>query len=353
MIKRIFVLFVIIFSISNIFSTKVDIYSEVNKDITYFTYKFYFDETESYDTFSFEKPKDSIIIYANDLEKNSLFYSSGGDYFIFKPESTKNKTFEIKFKTKKINENILEKKSYSNYLNFNFPINELTFKLKFNENFGKIIEVFPREYELTKDNEYIWRLHIIEKDLFFLVNFKDIKNENTLNTQNNTNNNQTNNNQTNNNENTLFDKYMIAIILISFIFLIVILYSGKKILSKFEEKKTQTKPKKIIISKENQNPEKLEDNQKQGIEIETYEEFIKKYLTDNEKEVVQVIKENEGLTQNEILSYIPELTKSNLSKIITKLNSKKIVNRIKVGKVNKIHLGNKLKIILENEKEEE
>ena len=39
---------------------------------------------------------------------------------------------------------------------------------------------------------------------------------------------------------------------------------------------------------------------------------------------MDVIRKNEGISQYDILNFLPSLTKSNLSKIISKLNSKKI-----------------------------
>src|SRR5690606_2024562 len=82
-----------------------------------------------------------------------------------------------------------------------------------------------------------------------------------------------------------------------------------------------------------------------------YKEFIHKYLTENEQEVVSIVKEHPGIQQYDILNYLPSFTKSNLSKIISKLHAKKILNRIKVGKINKIYLGEKLE--LQEEKEEQ
>ena len=73
-----------------------------------------------------------------------------------------------------------------------------------------------------------------------------------------------------------------------------------------------------------------------------YEEITSKYLTENEKEIVEIVNTNEGISQNDILNFLPNLTKSNLSKIISKLNSKRILKRIRVGKINKIYLGDKL-----------
>ena len=75
---------------------------------------------------------------------------------------------------------------------------------------------------------------------------------------------------------------------------------------------------------------------------ELFNEFIEKHLTENEKEIARLIKEKEGITQYDILNHIPKLTKSNLSKIISKLDAKKILKRIKVGKVNNIYLGERL-----------
>ena len=80
------------------------------------------------------------------------------------------------------------------------------------------------------------------------------------------------------------------------------------------------------------------------INEEEYKEVMDRFLTDNEKLVVSCIRDNEGISQYDILNFLPKLTKSNLSKIISKLDNKKILKRIRVGKVNKIYLGNRFDI---------
>ena len=78
-------------------------------------------------------------------------------------------------------------------------------------------------------------------------------------------------------------------------------------------------------------------------EEKEFEETIEKHLTSNEKNIVKLIKGKEGITQQDILNYIPKLTKSNLSKIIAKLNARHMLSKIRVGKINKIYLGDKFK----------
>jgi hypothetical protein len=82
-----------------------------------------------------------------------------------------------------------------------------------------------------------------------------------------------------------------------------------------------------------------------------YREVMARFLTDNEKLVVSCIRENEGISQFDILNFLPKLTKSNLSKIISKLDNKKILKRIRVGKVNKIYLGSRFEVKSDDVKE--
>ncbi len=65
-------------------------------------------------------------------------------------------------------------------------------------------------------------------------------------------------------------------------------------------------------------------------------------LNERERKVLEEIARNEGIYQYELMEKLG-YTKSSLSKILTRLESRGLVKRIKEGKVNRLYLGNKLK----------
>lgn len=344
MLNRILLLVFIFFSLNTgIFAAEVIVHSDVYISETVFTYIFEFNEDESYQSFSFEKPKNSIVEYARDKSNNNtLFYTVAGDFFIFKPEDTSNKKFEIQFKSQEISNQIFEKDSYSSYVNFNIPIAHLTYILTFVDEIGEIGDIFPRDYEIDELGRFVWTIPNVEKDTIFLVNFnKFIEKEIIVIPEIITSIDDT---KIENITPLYKDKYFILISIISIVILILLTIFGRTLLKIISIK---SKEEKIIIKENSSIIETLnsiskEESPKEESQKETYGEFIEKYLTDNEKDVVNIIKENEGLSQYDILNHLPSLSKSNLSKIISKLHAKKILNRIKVGKINKIYFGEKL-----------
>ena len=141
---------------------------------------------------------------------------------------------------------------------------------------------------------------------------------------------------------------LVIIILITLIYVFILrkkhkktVESAKKEIAKTKRKNNAKSKAKEIKTKEVSKEVIQQENPKETI-VSNYDEQINKFLTENEKEVVGIIKENQGISQYDILNHLPHLTKSNLSKIISKLNSRKFLNRIRVGKVNKIHLGERL-----------
>ncbi len=347
MLKHLLTILIFIFSINSIFAANVDLNLNVGIEETIFEYNIIFNSNETYDSFSFEKPKDSTILFAKNDLNETLFYSVAGDYFIFKTENTNNQKFTIKFITKTTSKILNEEDKFNTYINFNFPVEKFDFKVNFEQKYETIEEIFPREYTILENGKFNWILNNLERDSLFLINFnnkilisnisQDLDDSNTK---------------------KIIDKYIIIIIVISSIFLIVIIVGIRKIINIISDKKKEEKTQTIVKTVSNSQDGDNDKNEIKEIIIseektqikETFEEFIVKYLTENEKEVVLVIVDNEGLLQNEILNFIPQMKKSNLSKIITKLHSKRILNRIKVGKVNKIHIGEKLQEILDNEK---
>jgi DNA-binding MarR family transcriptional regulator len=219
-------------------------------------------------------------------------------------------------------------------VNFNIPINNLKFTLNLLDNISKINDVFPRNYLIDSENKKIeWNLKNFTDYSLFLVKFDEI------------------NNLTENNENnkSMFGILITILILSLIIIIIKLLIKYKKLELNFiknknipkENEKLEENVLNLNLSLKEEDKNNIEDNK---IDFEKYlNEYAEKYLTENEKEVLFVIKNNEGILQNEILNYLPKLNKSTLSKIISKLETKKVLNKIKVGKVNKIFLGEKFK----------
>lgn len=311
MLKHIWAIFLFLTMISLSFGAQIDIRANVYTEYTLFTYNINFNEDENYKSFSFEKPTDAKLDYAVDDLGNTITISFAGDYYILQPiEDTRNRDYEIRFVSKSVSENIISKKSFSQYTNFNFPVERLIFNFKLENNFGPIEELYPRNYEMVSDNEVHWDLNKVGSDTLFLVNFQD-DSVTKITTQ----------------SSLLY--WLGWIILITILLSLVFIYL-------FIIRKKDTKDIiKAPIEKSNEIVENKIDNNK-------YEEIVSKYLTENEKEIVEVVKKNPGISQYDILNYLPTMTKSNLSKIISKLNSKRILSRIRVGKVNKIYLGEKL-----------
>lgn len=350
MLRRIFVLIFLLLLGSNVYSANVEVDSDVYLKETIFKYTIKFSEDESYSSFSFEKPKNSIIEHAYDKNNISLFYSVAGDYFIFKPEHTINETFYISFKTADLSNQIINKNVFSLYVNFNIPVENFQLSLNFVDEMGEIKDIFPRNYQIGPKGEFVWNLKNLEKDTLFLINFENFINLGE------------NNSITDIVSNWYNDKYFILFVVVIIIVLVLLIIFGKKVLNilyvgkkELIEENSKSNQQNIKIKDEtNKNTKILENKTEEGnlkkenpekIEKkETYEEFVNKYLTENEREVVGIIKLHEGISQYDILNYLSYMTKSNLSKIISKLHSRKILNRIKVGKVNKIYLGEKLEI---------
>lgn len=316
MLKKIaFLMMLSFFCIFTVYSADVEIKTQIYKDSTIFEYFIHFDKGENYKSFSFEKPKDAKMIYA--LESNSnVEYSSAGDYFIIKSDETAEKNFTIKFVSILKSQEISEGNIFSTYANFNFPVKTLVFTVSVKDNFGSFAEIVPRNYETDKSGNLIWSIKDVTNDTFFLIKFGEEPTKSFL-------------------FFSIFEKYWH----IGLFILVLIIFIGAAIVFK---KKGYVE--KINVEKLKVNPFKKKEKlvKQEIVDEEKFEELTSKYLTDNEKEVVDVVKNNQGISQYDILNHLPNITKSNLSKIISKLHSKKILSRIKVGKVNKIYLGERI-----------
>jgi len=333
------------------FGANVEINSNIGMNETIFNYYLDFTNSNNYNSFSFEKPKNSIIISAIDSNNNSLFYSSAGDFFIFKVNPNSMGKYYIKFKSKQVSEELDKNNVFKVYTNFNFPVENLTFKLNMDFSYGEIEDIFPREY-IMQDQKIVWKLNNLGKDILFMVNFNYVNNSvgdvivtkssNTI----------FNDSSLINILNYFWSNPIILILTISILFIVVLIYIYRKTMRNLLNFKREVLKKElsknILKSKDIDDSSLMVDelnddsNIVEEVKMETFNEYVSKYLTENELDVVNIVKDNEGLIQNEILSNINGMTKSNLSKIITKLDSKKILKRIRVGKVNKIYLGEKL-----------
>ena len=375
MLKQLLVVLILFFTFGNVFSANVDVDVDIYSDYSIFNYKFSFDETESYRSFSFEKPKDaSVDSISSKNSDESVKYSVAGDYFIVNPKSVKNDTFTIQFTSTKSSKNIYDKNSFELYSNFNFLVDELKFNIDLIENVGDIETFFPRDYRLLDDGSFQWTLNNIDREELFRLEFSSVNTKEDM-------------------KNSLFwtDNLIIIVSGVSLLSALVILVLMFLFSSKFRlfnikislnnkknkkentennlESKSVIKDKKIPVvsvesteevadnnSFDNENDkissEDIEfltevghsDKIESKINEEEYREVMARFLTDNEKLVVSCIRENEGISQYDILNFLPKLTKSNLSKIISKLDNKKILKRIRVGKVNKIYLGSRFEV---------
>ena len=307
---------------STIHGVNVDATTYLYKDFATFNYVISFDGSDSVDKFSFEKPRDSKLNYIVD-KNGKIPYSEAGDYYIITPSEIQDNTFIVNFKSEKLSKELFKTDSFRTYLNFNMEVSELSYKLVLKDDFGEIVNIYPQDYNLRPNGEIQWTSQNVNEDSLYIVNFKDVSNVGK----------------------ESIDYLFIAIIAVP----IILLGIGFFILFK-KYKKLEKGGKNIIKAKNDTEKPSIENDEKPKSPKEEntfsnedmFYEIVNKHLTENEKEVVLLIKENEGISQYDILNFIPKLTKSNLSKIISKLHSKKILKRIKVGKVNHIYLGDKL-----------
>lgn len=319
----------IFFSFMTLISgANVDIKANVYNEYSLFTYIFHFEGDENYKSFSFEKPKNAKIDYAIDDLGETVKIGFAGDYFIVEPQgNTENKTYEIRYISSEVSQIIKSQKVFSQYINFNFPVKELSFILTFQDQVGVVEEVFPRYYEQLNENSIKWNLQDVQSDTLFLINFEKEDGINSF-------------------FSTSQIMYLLGwIVLIALVLILVFIYIIF-IRRKGVSQETSMPVNKIATNKKVKSKKEVKPAINKVViqtEEERYQDFLKMYLTENEKDIVNIIRENEGISQYDILNFLPMITKSNLSKIISKLHSKKILSRIRVGKINKIYLGEKIK----------
>lgn len=333
---------------SSLYAADIDITVYAYKDYTIFNYIFKFDEFDNFNKFSIEKPEDAQLDYIVN-QNGPVDYSIAGDYYIFKPDEVRNNTFLLKYKSEKISKEISSTEAFKTYLNFNFPVEKLELHLLLKDDFGEIINVFPQNHTISEKGKITWETNNMMDDSLYIVNFKTtetIENQYFL-----------------DNINYFFSFLILLSIIIIFFFRKYLQHLKSKITELYKEKNKNKN--KDISNKEIHNTEFEQSNnkitainnknkqtsntinQKTNNNIKNhnidFDEIIDKHLTENEKKITKLIKQEEGISQNDILHSLPQLTKSNLSKIISKLHSNRFLKRIKVGKTNKIYLGEKLK----------
>lgn len=326
MLKKLSILFLFLLFPIVSSATDVTVKAFVYQDYTIYNYAIEFQTNDSISKFSIEKPKDAQIDYAVD-KFGTVNYDSAGDYFIFKSKDIQENYFLVKFHSEEDSNNIFKTDAFRTYLSFDFPVNNLKFNIDFKDNFGEGIDIFPSSFTMDDSDRILWEFENVSEDLLFVVNFKDSKS---------------------NIETGSVNKDLIYLSTIIVLFVIIGIFTTRYYIKrKTKSLKNKKKIDEVILdntfdnnleSKSNDPKALYQENNKKSID-----EIIEMHLTENEGEVLLLVKENEGISQYDILNYLPKLTKSNLSKIISKLHVRKILNRIKVGKVNKIYLGDRIR----------
>lgn len=312
--------FLFLFQIANAAVVEVD--TDIYGEETVFTYVFSFGD-EDFTSFSVERPKDAELMHALLEDGSDVDYFVAGDFFIFNPEGIRNKNIFIKFKSKETSERINKHNAFSTFVKFNFPLERLEFRVKIGEGLGEIEEIFPRDFEISSEGRIVWTLENVSGDTLFWINFKKVGNGQFL------------------SQSGLWNYAIVFLLILPVVLFGFLIFLLKKGPAEKAEKHHEKHEKEEEKKKEIEGEKKEEEVKKEDKTIKITE-IVDKYLTDNEKEVVNVVRENDGISQYDIMNYLPKITKSNLSKIISKLHNRKFLKRIRVGKVNKIYLGEKL-----------
>ena len=306
--KWIFILLSFLFAFGSILSLDTKVQIEISKDTTKYDYIFTNDTIKS--EIALEVPINQKSLIVKNQYDTNLNYEIDGKFLVIFPSLT-TKEILVSFSTDNgfLNE---EADYFSNFFNVKTNVNNLEYILIYDkileiENTIKTFEIFPRNLNID-ENKIIWQLENVNFETLFFVDYK----ANSLEVYNKT-------------QDLILSRTIKYFIL--FLFFPIVIFFGIVFYILF--KKDKVRP----VKKSNLNKKDEHLN---------YSEMKEKYLTENEKEVVEVIKKNIGISQLDILNFLPYLTKSNLSKIITKLDSKKFLHRVKVGKVTKIYLGEAL-----------
>jgi hypothetical protein len=342
--------------VSVVYSSSADLKITFEDSSVKYTYTFTFESLEEIpNSFSFEKTSDAKIITAVDGEGNFLKPKIAGDYLIIDTKNSNSQEYVIEFESLEKYIELNQKNSFSTYVNLNAPVDFFKISISVPEN-RETINIIPRDYTLLDDNTLEWEFDKISKDMFFLLEFKPLPSPS-----------QSSENLIEKYSTIFFSLFFLVFVLVIYLLRIFFLQFKKKgVVEKVvslnneeenkestderssEEKTTPVDPEisyKVVVE-DTPSETPIAEDKIEGVDNKSLEEkreaYIEKYLTENEKEVVRVVLKYDGIVQNEILQYLPSLTKSNLSKIITKLHGKRILNRVRVGKINRIYVGEQL-----------
>ena len=377
-IKSLSLILILILSLQAIYSDSLRVTTTAADNSLLFKYEFSFPEFSPSSVIAIEKPQDSIFIRATDNFNNSLEPLTIGDFYRFELPNRDITSFTIEFSSRQTFQDIFNRDEQIFYVNSNIKLEEIFVSFDPVRPFSQIIDIHPRNFEFNVEEN---RIDVVQsgalEDNLFRIRYES-SNDMSIAT------------------------WIIVLLFIPIIFFVVLYISLKvkpsrenKSLDEYinpsqKEENLETpdnKNGKIITTK----PHKLEkthiqinnDNQSSPVhdeitysietddkipvpidekikEIEKYksqtkpsnedlEAYIQKYFTENEQDVIRTISKHEGIVQQEILDHLPIFTKSTLSKIISKLEGKKMIERVRVGKVNKLFLGEELKKLIQKQ----
>ena len=391
--KKIFKLFLnIIFIfistliISFSYADSLFVSTNANSQTLEVTYFFNFTQGSPNSIIAIEKPQDAILVRGVDSDNNLIQPSIIGDFFRFELLTRDIDNFTIIFTSRETFQNIISNSEQVLYVNSNIKLDRIHVDFDTIKNFEQVTEIFPRNYEYNEETNriIITQIGALEDNMFRIRYERQ--------------------------ESSLVSTWLIILLIIPIIFFIALYFvlkvkpeSKEKKLDEFiskeekekkdsqnvylDELKTHSKSKEkeeiiktnpssinVVYSLEDENNNNLHEeniddikltqedknvtnsesssdkNSLPSTKINKIEEYIQKYLTENEQDIIRVISKQEGIMQQEILDNLPIFTKSTLSKIISKLEGKKIIERVRVGKVNKLFIGSELKKLVGEEK---
>ncbi|MCH8520117.1 MAG: hypothetical protein LAT82_05170 [Nanoarchaeota archaeon] len=385
--------------LNNSFADTLSVNTNHIQDTMQITFIFNFTQGSPNSVIAIEKPQDSIFISATDSNSNSIRPSTIGDFYRFELSDREITNFTIQFSSRNTYLDIFRTGEQVLYVNSNVKLDRINVDFDIVREFENIIEIFPRnyEYEETRNRILIHQIGALEDNMFriryevdnsssfstwivilltipiiffialyFVLKIKPENKDKKLDdfiakdskntTDDNQNLEQISNQDTRNSsdENLKSQIQQTPQIIYSFN---NELDNNNKVkddnhldtnINELNEQQTTIEPQESNAS---QVPLKKNPNDN-DVSTPKLEEYIQKYFTENEQDVIRVINKQEGIMQQEILDNLPIFTKSTLSKIITKLEGKKIIERVRVGKVNKLFLGSELKKLVSNQIDE-
>lgn len=408
-IKGLIIIIVSITFLINTYGHNLSVSTLQIDDQIEYEYIFDFSSKVSNTVIAFEKPQDAEFLVAKDNQDNLYTPIEVGDFYRFELDSREIVSFRVKFGSKESLKKIIIDNEQYFYINTNQDLKFLEVNIDTVRVPDDVLDVFPREYiidyeknqisfqidstlndnlfqiKYSKSNSEIspWLLGLLFVPVFFfLILFIILKVKPAKNEENQKNLQDYIEDEDEKKDNKSYDELKDSKIVYKKSLKDLRTDSKMKIedsndncKEKFDKEIKEVNSTQetefnyvidnheleedIVVSTENKIPEnkssniKTEDkNNNLNVESDAYEkieEYIVKYLTLNEQDVIRVIQKNEGIRQQEILDILPIMTKSTLSKIITKLEGKKILERVRVGKINKLYLGEILKELIKTD----